>query len=93
MGGGLHNFSVSPSPLLGLLGLELGKTVLGLGLGDWGLRGWGLGLDNIKNSITFIKGDILNSENCNFIPILAILYAAISSLNSVPFTDGIFISD
>ena len=28
-------------------------------------------------------GDILNSENINFIPILAIVYAAISSLNSV----------
>ena len=32
-------FSVSPSPLLGSLGLELGL--------DWGLEGWGLGLDNI----------------------------------------------
>ena len=33
-------FSVSPSPLLGSLGLELGL--------DWGLEGWGLGLDNLK---------------------------------------------
>ena len=58
--GGLQDFSVSPSPLLGLFGLELGWTGLGLGLGGfgtkglgtiavfgiWGLRGWGLGLDN-----------------------------------------------
>ena len=29
------------------------------------------------------QGDILNSEGGNFIPILAILYAAISSFNSV----------
>ena len=36
-GGGLQDFSVSPSPLLGLSGLELGWTVLGLGLGGLGL--------------------------------------------------------
>ena len=29
------------------------------------------------------RGDILSSEGGNFIPILAILYAAISSINSV----------
>ena len=34
-GGGLQDFSVSPSPLLGLFGLELGWT--GLGLGTKGL--------------------------------------------------------
>ena len=44
--GGLQDFIVSPSPLLGLIGFELGCTGLGLGWGDWGLRGWGLGLDN-----------------------------------------------
>ena len=43
VGGGLQDFSVSPSPLLAQLGVELGWTGLGLGLG--GLRGWGLGLD------------------------------------------------
>ena len=39
--GGLQNFSVSPSPLLGLLGLELGWTWLGLGLGELGTKGLG----------------------------------------------------
>ena len=39
VGGGLQDFIVSPSPLLGLFGLELGWTGLGLGLGDWGLKG------------------------------------------------------
>ena len=41
VGGGLQDFSVSPSPLLGLFGLELGWT--GLGLGLWGLGTKGLG--------------------------------------------------
>ena len=40
-GGGLQDFSFSPSPLLGLFGLELDWTVLGLGL--WGLGTKGLG--------------------------------------------------
>ena len=35
---GLQDFSVSPSPLLGLFGLELGWTGLGLGLGGLGTR-------------------------------------------------------
>ena len=39
--GGLQDFSVSPSPLLGLLGLELGWTGLGLGLGGLGTQGLG----------------------------------------------------
>ena len=39
--GGLQDFSVSPSPLLGLLGLELGRTGLGLGLGGLGTEGFG----------------------------------------------------
>ena len=34
MGGGLQDFSVGPSPLSGLFGLELGWTGLGLGLVD-----------------------------------------------------------
>ena len=41
--GGLQDFNVSPSPLLGLLGMELGWDWV---WGDWRLRGWGLGLDN-----------------------------------------------
>ena len=50
--GDLQDFSVSPSPLFGLLGLELGWTGLGLGLGGlhWGLRGCELGLDNKEGS-------------------------------------------
>ena len=36
--GGLQDFSVSPSPLLGFLGFELGWTGLGLGLGGLGTR-------------------------------------------------------
>ena len=40
-GGGLQDFSVSPSPLLGLFGLELGWTGLGLGLGGLGTQGLG----------------------------------------------------
>ena len=39
--GGLQDFSVSPSPLLGLLGSELGWTGLGLGLGGLGTKGLG----------------------------------------------------
>ena len=39
--GGLQDFSVSPSPLLGLFGLELGWTGLGLGLGGLGTQGLG----------------------------------------------------
>ena len=38
--GGLQDFSVSPSPLLGLLGLELGWTGLGLGIKGMGTRAW-----------------------------------------------------
>ena len=40
-GGGLQDFIVSPSPLLGLFGLELGWTGLGLGLGGLGTQGLG----------------------------------------------------
>ena len=39
--GGLQDFIVSPSPLLGLFGLELGWTGLGLGLGGLGTQGLG----------------------------------------------------
>ena len=39
--GGLQYFSVSPSPLLGLLGLELGWIRLGLGQGGFGTKGLG----------------------------------------------------
>ena len=39
--GGLQDFSVSPSPLFGLLGLELGWTELALGLGEFGTQGLG----------------------------------------------------
>ena len=41
VGGGLQDFSVSSSPLLGLFGLELGWTGLGLGLGGLGTQGLG----------------------------------------------------
>ena len=51
-GGGLQDFSVSPSPLLGLFGFELGWTGLDWVCGDWGLRGWGLGLDNLNSSMS-----------------------------------------
>ena len=40
-GGGLQDFSVSPSPLLGLLGLKVVWTGLGLGLGGLGTKGLG----------------------------------------------------
>ena len=43
MGGGLEQFSVSPSPLLVL---DLIGTWLGLGLGVFGTKGLGTGLDN-----------------------------------------------
>ena len=42
-GGGLQDFSVSPSPQLGLFGLELGWTGLGLCLGGLGTKGMGTG--------------------------------------------------
>ena len=38
---GLQDFSVSPSPPLGLFGLELGWTGLGLGFGGLGTKGLG----------------------------------------------------
>ena len=41
VGGGLQDFSVSPSPLLGLFGLELGWIRLGLGQGGFGTKGLG----------------------------------------------------
>ena len=41
-GGGLQDFSVSPSPLWALLGLELGWTGLGMGLGGLGTQGLGI---------------------------------------------------
>ena len=47
--GGLQDFSVSPNPLLGLLGLELGWTGLWLDLEDCG---WGLWFDNNSKSHT-----------------------------------------
>ena len=37
VGGGPQDFSVSPSPLLGLFGLELGWTGLGLGTNGFGV--------------------------------------------------------
>ena len=49
--GGLQDFNVSPSPLLGLFGLELGWNGLGLGLGGLGTRGtrvWDQGLKIVK---------------------------------------------
>ena len=40
-GGGLQDFSVSPSPLWVDLGFKLGWTGLGLGLGGLGTKGLG----------------------------------------------------
>ena len=45
-----------------------------------------LGKKGLKIDLIYMfrfQGDFLNSEDGNFIPILAIIYAAISSLNSV----------
>ena len=42
----LEDFSVNPSPLVLNLGFELGLTGLGLGLGGFGTKGSGPGLDN-----------------------------------------------
>ena len=47
MGGGPLDFSVRSSPLGTNLGFELGLTGLGLGLGGFGAKGLGPGLDNI----------------------------------------------
>ena len=47
VGVGPHDFSVSPSPLRTNWGFELGWTGLGLGLGGFGAKGLGTGLDNI----------------------------------------------
>ena len=47
-----HKILVSapvPFLVLGLLGLKLGWTGLGLGLEDWGLKGWGLALDKLAD--------------------------------------------
>ena len=41
MVGGLQDFIVIPSPLLGLIGFELGWIGLGLGLGELGTQGLG----------------------------------------------------
>ena len=42
-GGGLQDFSVSPSPLWVNLGFKLGWTGLGLGLEGLGTNGFGVG--------------------------------------------------
>ena len=46
-GGGLQHFSVSPSPLVTYWVLKLIGSWLGLGLGGFGTKGLGTGLDNI----------------------------------------------
>ena len=43
VGGGLQDFSVSPSPLWVNLGFKLGWTGLGLGLEGLGTNGFGVG--------------------------------------------------
>ena len=43
VGGGLQDFSVSPSPLWVNLGFKLGQTGLGLVLGGSGTKGFGVG--------------------------------------------------
>ena len=62
MVGGLQHFSVSPSPLGTNLVLELNETRLGLGLGGFGTKGLGPGLDNkIINVCVFFYLDIVSS--------------------------------
>ena len=52
LGGGLQDFSVSPSPLGFNSVFELGWTGLGLGLGVLGIRFWGQGLTKrTKNNL------------------------------------------
>ena len=43
VGGGLQDFSVSPSPLWVNLGFKMGWTRLGLGLEGLGTNGFGVG--------------------------------------------------
>ena len=45
-GGGLQHFSVSPSPLVTFWVSKLIGSWLGLGLGGFGTKGLGTGLDN-----------------------------------------------
>ena len=52
-GGGLQDFSVSPSPLRTNLGFELGLTGLGLGLRGLRTKGLGPGLDDILLSFIY----------------------------------------
>ena len=61
-GGGLQHFSVSPSPLVTYWVLTLVGSCLGLGLGGFGTKGLGTGLDNCKK-IRFIKFS-LNTVDC-----------------------------
>ena len=51
-GGGLQDFSISPSPLGFNWGgnWELGWTGMGLCQGVWGLKGLAQGLDNFRHS-------------------------------------------
>ena len=49
-GGGLQHFSVSPSPLVTYWVLKLIGSWLGLGLGGFGTKGLGTGLDNFRKS-------------------------------------------
>ena len=52
VGGGPHDFSVSPSPLQTNWVLELGWTGLGMGLWGLGTKGLVTGLDNKRVSMT-----------------------------------------
>ena len=51
--GGLHDFSVNPSPLETNLAFELGWPRFGSGLGDLRTQGLGPGLDNLDRLAEF----------------------------------------
>ena len=56
MVGWVDDLSVSSSPLGTTFGFELGWTGLGLGLGGFGNKGLGPGLDNTLFHFNFEKG-------------------------------------
>ena len=58
-GGGLQDFSVSPSPLWVNLGFKLGWTGLGLGLEGLGTQGFGVGDQGLTIAISSRQSLIL----------------------------------
>ena len=60
-GGWPTGFQCQPQSPLGLIGIETGLDWVGIGhwvWGDWGLRGWGLGLDNLDTFTRFVCGNV-----------------------------------